>query len=52
MTDDRITVGKENRSEAINWTGNGLPARIPAADVESPNTIESCVGMEVCYEAR
>ena len=52
MTDDRTTVGKENGSEAINWTGNGLPARIPAAEFESPNAIENCLGMKVYYEAR
>ncbi len=45
MTDDRITVENENCSEAINWTGDDLPARIAAADVESPNTIEDCLGM-------
>ena len=45
-------MGKENCSEVINWTENGLPARIPAADVEAPNTIENCLGMKVCYEAR
>ena len=52
MTDDRTTVGKENCSEAVKWTGNSLPARIPAADVESPSTIENCLDTKVCYEAR
>ena len=43
MIDDRTIVGNEDCSEAINWTGDGLPARIAAADVESRNTIENCL---------